>query len=73
MMARALLVLGGMILGAAGAYCFFWTAGWAFGPLYASEGDMSRNVKFFLLSTGIGIALGGWLGNRAVNRYLLRR
>lgn len=48
-------------------------AGWAYGPLYGSEDDMSRNVKIFLLSTGIGIVIGAWFGNWVLILHILDR
>lgn len=69
MMARVVIILAGMFLGALGAYGLFWLAGMTFGPLYASEDDMSRNIKLFLVTTAIGMAAGGWLGYRISKRY----
>lgn len=69
MMARVLIILGGMLLGALAAYGLFWIAGTTFGPLYASEEDMSRNIKLFMITASIGIATGGWIGHRIFKRY----
>ncbi|KRB79933.1 hypothetical protein ASE07_25145 [Noviherbaspirillum sp. Root189] len=63
MIARVVSVLLGTVLGALCSYCAFWIVGWAFGPLYASEEDMSRNVKIFLACAAIFMVCGGWLGN----------
>jgi hypothetical protein len=64
MITRVVSVLLGTVFGAICSYCAFWLLGWAFGPLYASEEDMSRNVEIFLTGTAVFMAFGGWLGNR---------
>lgn len=73
MMARILLILTGMILGAIGACTFLWLAGWAYGPLYTNEDEMSRNVKVFLIIAGVGIVAGGWGGCRVSKHHAKKR
>lgn len=70
MFARILIISVGMLLGALSAYGIFWIAGTAFGPLYASEEDISRNIKLFMINTAIWMAAGGWIGHRIFKRYL---
>lgn len=70
MMARVLIIIAGMLLGGLGAYGLFWIAGMTFGPLYASEEDMSRNIKLFMINAAAWMATGGWVGHRIFKRYL---
>lgn len=67
-MARLLAILLGAFLGAVCCYGIFFAVGQAFGPLYANEEDVSRNIDIFLVSTAFFVALGGWLGNRMLKR-----
>jgi len=54
----------GAALGVIAAVVAAFAVGWVWGPLYASEEDMARNVKLVLAAVGAAAAAGGWGGVR---------
>ena len=66
MIKTCLVAVVGAIAGALAVYALTFTLGWLLGPLYASEDDMSRNVKLYLAGSLVAALVGGWL---AVRRY----
>ena len=60
------VAVAGAMAGVLVVYALTFTLGWLFGPLYASEDDMSRNVKLYLAGSFVAALVGGCL---AVRRY----
>jgi membrane protein DedA with SNARE-associated domain len=68
-MNRYFIVFFGAIFGAITAYIIAIAIGWAFGPLYSSEEDMSRNVKLFILGSAAFAVFGGWISLRIYSTF----
>ena len=73
MIARFIISAVGATAGVFLAYLIGLGIGWAWGPLYASEEDMARNVKIFLVGTVMAALACGWIANRWYTRNLTRR
>ena len=60
-MKRCFVGCAGAVGGLITAYVIAFAIGWAFGPLYSSEEDMSRNVKLFIFGSAAFAVIGGWI------------
>ncbi|WDE00640.1 hypothetical protein [Thalassomonas actiniarum] len=73
MIIRLLYILLFSFLGALVVYGVAWVLGWAFGPLYSSEADMSRNFVIYLVITAAFIFVGGVVGNFLYLKRLIKQ
>lgn len=60
----------GAVVGLITAYVIAFAIGWAFGPLYSSEEDMSRNVKLFIFGSAAFAVFGGWISLRIYSIFI---
>jgi hypothetical protein len=65
---KILFVVSGTGLGIALVHFSTLIIGRLFGPLYASEQDMQRNLCIYLAAIALMAIVGGWLGNRLASK-----
>ena len=67
---RCFVGCAGAVVGIITAYVIAFSIGLAFGPLYSSEEDMSRNVKLFIYGSVVLCVFGGWITLRIYSNII---
>ena len=70
---RIVSALVGAVVGIVSALGLAYLIGWGWGPLYANDEDMSRNVKVVLAAIAAAAVLGAAAGWRLAQRREERR
>lgn len=73
MIMRIIVIAAGVVAGIILAYLVAFGIGWGWGPLYAGEEDMARNVKVFLAGSVVVAIACGWIADWLYTRNLRHR
>lgn len=67
---RLLFILVGGGIGVFLCYSITYFVGFAFGPLYKSEDDMTRNLLLYLIASVVFGILFGYAGNHVFKKHI---
>jgi len=67
---RCFVGYAGAVVGLVTAYASEFAIALAFGPLYSSEEDMSRNAKLFIFGSAAFAIVGGWISLRIYSIFI---